>query len=73
MVPNNSGKKDAGLAVEIGFQDAVEEVVEAGAVPPTVHVGVAEAERTLPADEVEQGWVVDADVAGLGAVEMDAG
>jgi hypothetical protein len=65
--------EDAGAAGEFGGEKAAEEVVETGAVPPAVDVGVAETEGALAADELEHGGIVDVDVVGLGAVDGHTG
>ena len=59
--------------LEPGAQHAAEELVETLAVPPSVHVGLAQAQRALCQNAPEQALVVHLDVPRVRAADPDVG
>src|SRR5262249_31293349 len=51
--------------------DACHELIEALAVPPAVHVCLAESERSVPKHAIEEALVVDLRITRLRAVQLD--
>ena len=59
------------VLVDFALEDAVEELREVLAVPPAVHVGLAEPQRALREEAVPEPLVVDLRVPWVGAVDDD--
>ena len=72
--PGHHDLVDSGdLILQAGPQHAGEKFIQRIAIPPTVHVGFAEAERALRQNPPVKPGVVDLDVPGPGAVFLDPG
>ena len=61
------------MARQVGALGAAHELVELIAVPPAVHVRLAEAERAVGEHALEHALVVDLDVPRPVAVDADVG
>ena len=60
------------IAVDGLGDDAVEELGEILAIPPAIHIGLAQAQCALGQEPVPNTFVMDLDVPGIGAVDDDA-
>ena len=65
--------ESADALVEARVDELEQECVQLGRIPPAVHAGLAEAQRTVREDAAIQALVVDMDIVRRGAIDAHAG